>query len=92
MALQILWRVFLNKQCFFAVYRMVISPYIGTFSKAVIKAGRYQALTQQLRDYITHSQNTGEKFSLYTTNPNFTPSGPLQEAIDSGLINHMSVP
>ncbi len=57
-----------------------------------VKAGKYQALTQQIRDYITHSQNTGEKFSLYTTNPNFTPSGPLQKAFDSGLINHVPVP
>lgn len=57
-----------------------------------IKSGKYQALTQQIRDYISHSQNTGEKFTLYTTNPNFTPSGPLQEAIDSGLINHVTVP
>jgi len=50
-----------------------------------------QSFTQQLRDYLDFAQQTGRSFDLYTR-PTTTFSGPLQDAIDSGLINRLDIP
>jgi hypothetical protein len=49
------------------------------------------SFTRQLRDYSDFSQQTGRSFDLYTR-PGTQLSGPLQDAIDSGFINHLHIP
>jgi len=49
------------------------------------------SFTQQLRDYSSFAQQNGLRFDLYTR-PSTTMSGPLLDAIDSGLINLKFIP
>ena len=49
------------------------------------------SFTRQLGDYSDFAQQTGRSFDLYTR-PSTKLSGPLQDAIDSGLINHLYIP
>ncbi|QDQ26688.1 hypothetical protein FNU76_10105 [Chitinimonas arctica] len=49
------------------------------------------SFTRQLRDYLDHAQSEGLRFDLYTR-PNTTLSGPLQNAVDNGLINQLHIP
>ncbi|MDE2048285.1 MAG: hypothetical protein KGJ44_07755 [Betaproteobacteria bacterium] len=49
------------------------------------------SFTRQLRDYSEYAQSQGLRFDLYTR-PSTKLSGPLQDAIDSGLINHLRIP
>lgn len=49
------------------------------------------SFTRQLRDYADFAQGRGFQFNLYTR-PNTQLSGPLKNAIDSGLINHLHIP
>jgi RHS repeat-associated protein len=50
-----------------------------------------QSFTRQLRDYLDFAQQTGRRFDLYLR-PSTNVSGPLQDAIDSGLINRIDIP
>jgi hypothetical protein len=50
-----------------------------------------QSFTQQLRDYSDFAQQTGRSFDLYMT-PTTNISGPLQDVIDSGLMNRLHIP
>ena len=50
-----------------------------------------QSFTQQLRDYLDFAQQTGRSFDLYMT-PTTNISGPLQDVMDSGLINRLDIP
>lgn len=47
--------------------------------------------TRQLRDYSTYAQKEGYRFDLYTRSGTKL-SGPLKQAIDNGLINHLQIP
>jgi hypothetical protein len=49
------------------------------------------SFTQQLRDYSSYAQQNGLSFDLYTR-PDTKLSGPLQDAISSGLINRLNIP
>ena len=49
------------------------------------------SFTSQLRDYSIYAQGQGLRFDLYTRSSTQL-SGPLQDAIDSGLINHLHIP
>jgi hypothetical protein len=49
------------------------------------------SLTSQLRDYLQHAESEGLQFDLYTR-PDTQLSGPLQNAIDKGLINRLDIP
>ena len=46
----------------------------------------YLSLTQQLKDYIDIATEMGTTIELYVRQ-NTVPSGPLQQAINDGLIN-----
>jgi RHS repeat-associated protein len=48
------------------------------------------SFTQQLQDYSTYAQQNGLQFNLYVR-PTTTLSGPLQNAINSGLINKLYI-
>jgi hypothetical protein len=50
-----------------------------------------QSFTQQLRDYLDFAQQTGRSFDLYMR-PTTNISGPLQDVMDSGLINRLDIP
>lgn len=56
-----------------------------------VKNVKSLSFTRQLRDYSDFAQQTGRRFDLYTRQ-NTKLSGPLQDAIDSGLINHRYIP
>ena len=47
--------------------------------------------TRQLRDYSEYAQANGLRFDLYTR-PSSRLSGPLQDAIDKGLVNRLDIP
>lgn len=49
------------------------------------------SFTRQLRDYMEYSKQQGFRFDLYTR-PDTRLSAPLQNAIDSGFINHVHIP
>ena len=56
-----------------------------------IKNTATQAFTSQLRDYVAYSQQQGLKFDLYVRESTVL-SGPLKDAINSGLINLNLIP
>ncbi len=56
-----------------------------------VKNVQYQGFTRQLRDYSTFTQQNGGTFNLWIR-PSTRLSGPLQDAIDSGLINPKFIP
>ncbi|WP_374413575.1 putative toxin [Hydrogenophaga sp.] len=56
-----------------------------------VKNVKKLSFTKQLRDYSDFAQQTGRRFDLYTR-PSTEPSGPLQDAIDSGIINRINIP
>ncbi|GAC1677009.1 MAG: hypothetical protein NVS9B2_27820 [Steroidobacteraceae bacterium] len=60
-------------------------------SLSEVKNVSRQSYTQQLRDYSQYSQSEGLQFNLYTR-PNTRLSGPLQDAIDRGLIYRTDIP
>jgi len=49
------------------------------------------SFTRRLRDYSDYAQSEGFRFDLYTR-PDTKLSGPLLNAIDSGFINHLTIP
>lgn len=49
------------------------------------------SFTRQLRDYAEYAQSQGLRFDLYTR-PGAKLSGPLEDAIDNGFINHLPIP
>jgi len=49
------------------------------------------SFTRQLRDYAEYARSEGLRFDLYTR-PSTRLSRPLQDAIDSGTINHLHIP
>ena len=49
------------------------------------------SFTRQLRDFSDFAQQTGRRFDLFVR-PNTRVSGPLQDAIDSGLIQRVDIP
>lgn len=49
------------------------------------------SFTRQLRDYAEYARSEGLRFDLYTR-PSTRLSRPLQDAIDSGIINHLHIP
>ena len=49
------------------------------------------SLNHQLRTYLDFARQSGLRFDLYTTSSTAL-SGPLRDAIDSGLINHSYIP
>ena len=53
-----------------------------------VKNVRYQAFTRQLKDSVAYAQKYGYKFRLYVRQ-GAELSKPLQDAIDSGLIQHI---
>jgi RHS repeat-associated protein len=53
-----------------------------------VKNVRYQAYTNQLKDYAAYAQKYGYQFRLYIRQ-GAKLSGPLQDAINSGLITHI---
>jgi len=50
-----------------------------------------QCFSRQLRDFLDFAQQTGRDFDLYTR-PDTILSGPLQDAIEDGLINQLFIP
>ena len=51
--------------------------------------------TRQLRDYSEYAHANGLRFDLYTrpiTQPSSRLTGPLQDAIDKGLVNRLDIP
>lgn len=49
------------------------------------------SFTRQLRDYLEYAQTNDLRFDLYTRQHSRL-SGPLQNAVDSGLINRVNIP
>ncbi len=56
-----------------------------------VKNVQYQALTQQLQDYLSIAQSTNRNFNLYVR-PSTQLSGPLQNLISSGQIQLLYIP
>ena len=56
-----------------------------------VKNVAYQSFTRQLRDYLDYSLDNELDFNLYLR-PTTRISGPLQDAIDNGLINRLYIP
>lgn len=56
-----------------------------------VKNVKNLSFTKQLRDYSSFAQQNGLGFDLYVR-PSTTLSGPLSNAIDSGLINQIFIP
>lgn len=56
-----------------------------------IRNVKKQGLTAQIQDYLTYSQQNDLDFDLYLP-PSATPTGPLQDAFDKGLINRIDIP
>jgi hypothetical protein len=56
-----------------------------------VKNTASQSFTQQLRDFLNYAESNGFRMDLYTR-PNTVLSGPLQEAIQAGRINWLSIP
>ena len=50
-----------------------------------------QSFTQQLKDSLAYAQSTGRRFDLYVR-PSTTLSGPLEDAVRSGLISIRYIP
>jgi hypothetical protein len=73
-----------------------IMRYPDAFDKATnvldeVKNAKALSYTQQLRDYTAFTQQNGGTFNLWVR-PSTTFSGPLQQAIDDGLINIYHIP
>lgn len=66
-----------------------INPLARSLSE--VKNVNSLSFTSQLRDYSGYAQGQGLRFDLYTR-PSTQLSGPLKDAIDSGLINHRYIP
>ena len=66
-----------------------INEALGTLSE--VKNVAYQGLTSQLRDYLQYAQSEALAFDLYLR-PTTQVSGPLQSAIDCGLICRIDIP
>jgi hypothetical protein len=56
-----------------------------------VKNVKYLAFTQQLRDYLAHSQNNDLTFILHAR-PDTIYSGPLQHLINAGQIKLRYIP
>ncbi|WP_143053817.1 putative toxin [Parapedobacter koreensis] len=56
-----------------------------------VKNVKTLSFTSPLRDFLAYSQQNGLDFVLYTR-PNTVLSGPLQQAINNGLIIHRFIP
>jgi hypothetical protein len=56
-----------------------------------VKNVQYQALTQQVRDYLSIAQDTSRTFSLYVR-PSTKFSGPLQDLITNNKIDLQFIP
>lgn len=56
-----------------------------------VKNVNYQSFTRQLRDYSQYVQQNGFDMILHTRSSTII-SGPLQQAINQGLIIHRYIP
>jgi hypothetical protein len=56
-----------------------------------VKNVKALSYTQQLRDYAAFASDNGFRFDLYVR-PGANLSGPLKQAIDSGVINRVEIP
>ncbi|MBB6243674.1 putative toxin [Rhodanobacter sp. MP1X3] len=66
-----------------------LNPFARTLSE--VKNVNSLSFTSQLRDFSDYAQSQGFRFDLYTRSSTQL-SGPLQNAVDSGTINHLYIP
>ena len=56
-----------------------------------VKNVQFLSFTRQLRDFADFAEQNGRRFDLFLR-PNTRVSGPLQDAIDRGIINRLDIP